>query len=244
MSSMTKYLDFDVLEAIDTKTYRNQKPYPWVNPEKLIKEDAFELLRKNMPDVSLFAQKFGYTRRAGQKPHDRYSLEYTLENAATIPEPWREFIAELCSDRYRNNIARLFNARKLEFRFHWHYAPNGCSVSPHCDAKREYGSHLFYFNSEEDWDPAWGGETLVLDDGGRLDCNSAPEFKDFDREIPCRSMGNVSALLKRSNRGWHAVREINCPEDRMRKIFIIVVNPSNLFWKVRDKLVGKSIQRF
>jgi hypothetical protein len=30
----------------------------------------------------------------------------------------------------------------------------------------------------------------------------------------------------------------------MRKIFIVVVNPDRLFWKVRDKLIGKKIQRF
>ena len=221
---MRKYLDFDVLDGIGTDTFRNQKPYPWANPEKLLTDEGYELLRNNMPDISLFEQKFGYERRAGQKriagqqPHDRYSLEFTEENAADISEPWREFITELRSDRYRDNIARLFNARKPEFRFHWHYAPSGCSVSPHCDAKREHGSHLFYFNSAEDWDPAWGGETLVLDDGGRLDCNSAPAFEDFDNEIPCRSIGNVSAILERSN--------------------------SNLFWKVRDRVVGKSIQRF
>jgi hypothetical protein len=39
------------------------------------------------------------------------------------------------------------------------------------------------------------------------------------------------------------VRPILCPEDRMRRIFILVVNPDNLFWKVRDRIVGKKIQR-
>jgi hypothetical protein len=29
----------------------------------------------------------------------------------------------------------------------------------------------------------------------------------------------------------------------MRKVFIIVVNPSNLYWRVRDRLMGKEIQR-
>jgi hypothetical protein len=30
----------------------------------------------------------------------------------------------------------------------------------------------------------------------------------------------------------------------MRKIFIVVVNPNSLFWKARDRLIGKKIQRF
>ena len=238
---MTQYLDFDALEAIDAEEYRTRKPYPWISLTVLT-DEGFEALRNNMPDLSLFEQSFGYRRVAGQQPHDRYSLEYRED--IEVPAPWRDFIAELRGDRYRNAIARLFNARKPEFRFHWHYAPNGCSVSPHCDSKREYGSHLFYFNTEEDWNPAWGGETLVLDDGGKLQVESAPAFEDFEAEIACPSMGNVSSILQRSDRSWHGVREIHCPRDRMRKIFIVVVNPSNLYWKVRDRLIGKSIQRF
>jgi hypothetical protein len=50
--------------------------------------------------------------------------------------------------------------------------------------------------------------------------------------------------MKRTDHAWHAVRAINCPEDRLRRVFIIVVNPDNLFWKLRDRLIGKSIQRF
>jgi hypothetical protein len=239
---MTQYIDFDALEAIDVQAFRNQRPYPWANPERLLTDAGYEALRLNMPEISLFEQKFGYKRRAGQKPHDRYSLEY--EEGMPVPQPWIDFIGELRSDRYRNAIARLFNAHKPEFRFHWHYAPSGCSVSPHCDAKREHGSHLFYFNSDADWQPDWGGETLVLDDGGSMDPDSAPAFEDFKQIITCKSLGNVSAILERSDRGWHGVRKLTCPEGQMRKIFIVVVNPDNLFWKVRDKMIGKKIHRF
>ena len=51
------------------------------------------------------------------------------------------------------------------------------TCSPHCDAVWKLGSHIFYFN--EDWNPGWGGETLVLDDGGRFSRRSAPDFDDF-----------------------------------------------------------------
>ncbi|MCB1842200.1 MAG: hypothetical protein KDI09_04490, partial [Halioglobus sp.] len=140
--------------------------------------------------------------------------------------------------------ARLLGARKIEFRFHWHYTPSGADVSPHCDARREHGSHLFYFNSPEEWDPSWGGATLVLDDGGRLDFNSAPDYADFDDITECQSIGNFSALMLRTDHSWHAVRAIDCPPDKLRRVFIVVVNPDNLFWKVRDRIVGKTIQRF
>jgi Rps23 Pro-64 3,4-dihydroxylase Tpa1-like proline 4-hydroxylase len=161
-----------------------------------------------------------------------------------VPEPWQAFIAELCSDDYRREIQRLLGAKKVEFRFHWHYTPSGADVSPHCDARRERGSHLFYFNSKQDWDPSWGGATLALDDGGRLDYNSAPALEEFDDIIEFDSFGNYSALMLRTDHAWHAVRPIECPEDKLRRVFIVVVNPDSLFWKVRDRLVGKNIQRF
>jgi len=239
---MTTYIDFDKLDSIDADSFLSRKPYPYADLLHLLTPEGYEALQQNMPDLPLFEQKFGYERRAGQQPHDRYSLEYTPDTP--VPEPWREFIGELCSDAYRNAIARIFNTPKPEFRFHWHYAPRGCSVSPHCDANREYGSHIFYFNSEKDWDPAWGGETLVLDDRGQMTPDSAPAFEDFAQAIPCKSVGNASMIFRNNGHSWHGVRELQCPEDELRKIFIVVINPSTVFWKVRDRLVGKSIQRF
>ena len=237
-----QYLDFDKFEAIDAIEFRSTRPYPWINPEGLLTDEGYARLLDNMPDLSLFDKKFGYERIAGQKPHDRYSLEYAPDTP--VPQPWKEFIEELCSDRYRYKMADLFGARKINLRFHWHYTPNGCSVSPHTDSVREHGSQLFYFNSEEDWQPEWGGSTLVLDDGGRLSYDSAPALEEFDAVHEAKSIGNYSNLMLRTDHAWHAVRPIDCPEDKLRRIFIVVVNPDNLFWKVRDRLIGKSIQRF
>lgn len=236
-----KYLDIEKLRGLQLDDFMATRPYPYCN-EPFLTESGFQALLENMPPLEMFEQKFGGMRRAGQAPHDRYSLEYTPD--MEVPRPWKEFIGELCSDAYRSEIARLLGAKKIEFRFHWHYTPSGADVSPHCDARRERGSHLFYFNSTDDWDPAWGGSTLVLDDGGRLDYNSAPALEEFDAIHECESMGNNSALMLRTDHAWHAVRPIDCPEDRLRRVFIVVVNPDNLFWKVRDRIIGKTIQRF
>jgi len=237
-----QYLDFDKFKAIDADEFRATRPYPWLNPQGLLTDEGYRLLLDNMPDVSLFEKKFGYERIAGQKPHDRYSLEYAPDTP--VPEPWKEFIAELCSDDYRLTLAKLFGARKINLRFHWHYTPNGCSVSPHTDSVREHGSQLFYFNSEEDWDPAWGGDTLVLDDGGQLEFETAPSLDDFKNEIAAKSIGNYSLIFERTRHSWHAVREIQCPEDRLRRVFIVVSNPENLYRTVRDKVMRKNVQRF
>ena len=48
----------------------------------------------------------------------------------------------------------------------------------------------------------------MLDDGGRVEARSAPGFEAFDEIIPCRSVGNYSAILSRTDRSWHGVREI------------------------------------
>ena len=236
-----KYLDIDKLRALRTDEFMAVKPYPFYN-EPVLTGQGFADLLANMPPLEMFEAIMGKERRAGQAPHDRYSLEYTP--GMPVPKPWQEFISELCSDAYRSEIERLFGARKVEFRFHWHYTPGGSDVSPHCDARRERGSHLFYFNSEEEWDPAWGGATLALDDGGRLSYDTAPALEDFDDIIEFDSIGNAAALMLRTDHSWHAVRPIKCPEGKLRRIFIVVVNPDSLFWKVRDRVVGKTIQRF
>ncbi len=237
-----RYLDIEKLRNLSTQSFVATQPFPYFNGEGVLTESGFQELLANMPSLDMFDKKFGNERRAGQAPHDRFSLEYAPD--MPVPKPWKEFIDELCSDAYHNEIARLLGARKIEFRFHWHYTPSGADVSPHCDSVREHGSHLFYFNSEDDWDPAWGGATLILDDGGRLDYNSAPPLDAFDNVTECKSVGNYSALIKRTDHAWHAVNPIESPEDRLRRVFIIVVNPDNFFWKVRDKVIGKRIQRF
>jgi hypothetical protein len=236
-----QYLDFDKLEALDPTAYQSQKPYPWVNPADLLTPEAFDALNDSLPDVSQLEKSFGAPRRAGQLPHNRYTLEY--EEGLTVPAHWDAFIGELRSDRYRRALSRLLGVRSLEFRMHWHYAPRGSSVSPHCDAERKLGSHIFYFHGEDDWDPAWGGETLVLDDGGNFSPDSAPDFDDFVGAVKAESIGNRSFIFSRNGNSWHGVRELQCPEDRMRKVFIVVLNQSNLWRKVKDTVKRKQIQR-
>jgi hypothetical protein len=239
---MVQYLDFDKLEKISRESFEATKPYPYANVQGLLTDDGFLALLGNMPELTVFEHNTGKKRRAGQAPHDRFSLEYSPETH--VPAAWREFINELRGDRYRDNIARILGAGKVEFRFHWHYTPTGCWVSPHTDSPREHGSHLFYFNAEDDWDPNWGGDTLVLNDGGRLDYNTAPRLEEFKGETACQSIGNYSAIIKRTDHAWHAVRPIRCPEDKFRKLFVVVMNPDSLLWKIRDRMIGKRKQAF
>jgi hypothetical protein len=217
-----QYLDSGRLAAISASGFRAASPFPWINPAGLITEAGYRALRESLPAVELFERKFGVRRAHGQQPHDRYTLEYGKK--LPVAAPWHEFVAELESDSYREFIRRLFGIRRFFLSLHWHYTPAGCSVSPHCDAKHKAGSHIFYFNTAEDWDSSWGGETLILDDGGRFPRSSAPRFEDFDRTLTPESMGNHSVLFMRRGNSWHGVREIRCPPDRLRKVFIVVIN--------------------
>ena len=86
------------------------------------------------------------------------------------------------------------------------------------------GLTSFYLNTTDDWDPAWGGDTLVLDDGGRLAQSCNPKFKDLEHVASSQVVGNYSFLFARTEHSWHGVREIHCPPDRLRRIFIVVIN--------------------
>jgi hypothetical protein len=230
------YLDIERLSAIDSVAFRSREPYPWSNPYGLLTEEGYRRLLETLPDVTLFTSRFGGQRKYGQQSHDRFTLEYHDE--LVVAEPWKEFVAELQGKDYRDFISRLLGSRSFELFFHWHYTPHGCSVSPHCDAKRKLGSHIFYFNTIQDWNPEWGGETLILDDGGRLPYKSAPRFEDFESITAAETLGNRSLLFARKEHSWHGVREIQCPEGCLRKVFIVVINRWTSFdrlWRVLGK---------
>jgi hypothetical protein len=241
VGSLESYLDFERLESIEPDLFRSQKPFPWLSPERLLRPEGWAELERDLPALEDCERRFGEARRDGQDPHDRYSLEFN--DAVELTDSWRRFIGELRGERYRSHICRLFGVRKVEFRFHWHYTPAGCSVSPHIDAVREYGSHIFYFNSPA-WQPQWGGQTLILDDGGRFARGGVPAFGDFAQIIPAECEAGRSLLFRRGDHAWHGMRELSCPAGFMRRVFIVVINPVSIFWKSRDRLIGKTIQRY
>lgn len=229
-----QYLALDKLDAVDADTFSITKPYPFVNPAGLLTDKGYSRLVENQPDVSALTPSFGRKRSHGQYSHDRYVLEYQ-PNLKAVPAVWNEFIAELHGPHYTRFIKRLYGCNSFRLNMHWHYTPNGCVVSPHCDALHKIGSHIFYLNTPEDWDSSWGGATLMLDDNGRFDVNSAPAFEDFDRIVAGECIGNYSTLFARRRRSWHGVRKLNCPDDKLRKVFIVVINQPILYAARRVK---------
>lgn len=229
-------LDYDRLESIKARDFRRGKPYPWANPENVVREDAYRILLDRLPAVELFEKNFGYERDHGQKNHDRYSLEYNEK--LPIDPIWHELVAELQGSRYRSFLRRLYGFRPMDLRFHWHYTPTSCAVSPHCDSRGKIGSHIFYLNTNEDWKAEWGGQTLVLDDHKRLDCKSAPAFEDFHDFSAAKAIGNRSFIFQRTPHSWHGVKAIDCPEGYLRKVFIVVIRRARPVKALRNYLFG------
>lgn len=221
-------LDYERLEALDASAFRRREPYPWINPPALLTEAGYRRLLDTLPDPSLFDASMGVPRSHGQRPHDRLVLEY--HEGLPVASVWHAFVAELRGARYLHFLRRMLGHSSVRLNFHWHYTPQGASVSPHCDARRKLGSHIFYFNTEKDWNPEWGGQTLILGKGGRLRTRSAPEFERFRLVIPAEAIGNRSLLFQRGRASWHGMHELRCPETALRKVFIVVANRARRPW--------------
>jgi len=238
------YLDVQQLDAISARTFRDARPYPWVNPVGLLRPEAYQRLLESLPPVSQFEPLFKVTRKHGQQSHDRYALEYAP--SLDVAPCWHELVGELRGPVYRRFLQRMLNRRFFSLRFHWHYTPDGCSISPHCDSKTKFGSHIFYFNTAADWDASWGGQTVLLGDGGRLQAKSAPRFEDFERVITAETLDNRSLLFGRNEQSWHGMREIHCPEHAMRRVFIVVINAA-VRTAARDavrRITGKAVKSY
>jgi len=166
------FLDTERLVQIagDSAAFLGRKPFPYASLQGVIRDEGFRRLCAELPSLELFQAQFGVARSYGQKSHDRYALQYQPGLDSELSPSWREFIQELHAQPYRDFLCRTYGLGARErfvLSMHWHFAPNGASVSPHTDARHKIGSHIFYLNTPEDWDASWGGQTLVLDDGCR-----------------------------------------------------------------------------
>jgi 2-oxoglutarate-Fe(II)-dependent oxygenase superfamily protein len=235
-----EYLDRDGLATTSVDSFRKQHPYPWLKMPKTLTEQGYQALCENMPPLTMFNKNEGVKRAYGQAPQDRYALHY--HPGLTLSQPWMEFIAELQGEEYLSFLRRMLGSESFLLTFEWHYAWQGCSVSPHCDAARKIATHLFYFNPE-DWDPSWGGQTLILDGGGRFRTHSAPSFEQLQLVASSEPCGNNSLLFGRTKESWHGVRPLNCPEGTMRRLFKVTVNAMGfqVWWR---KLRGKDPDGF
>jgi hypothetical protein len=172
----------------------------------------------------------GVKRSHGQAPHNRGILHY--QDEMKCAQSWSDFIAELHGPVYDAFLRRMLGLKtdkKITLTMEWYYAWKGCSVSPHCDARRKLATHIFFFATDEDWPREWGGDILILDDEGRYKAHSAPKFEDLKVAASLDLRKNGSLLFQRTEHSWHGVKPLESPDPLLyRKLFIVTVNVSNL----------------
>jgi hypothetical protein len=238
-------INYTTLETLEPRTFQDASPFPWLNPHGVLTEAAYRGLIETLPPLPQCDEFFGKQRKYGQQSHNRYVLEY--EHELDISPLWQAFINELESPRYLHWLAGMLGTAQFRLSYHWHYAPSGCSVSPHCDSRNKLGSHIFYMNTSDDWQESWGGATVVLDGGDRFLAQSAPAFEDFDAVVPAQTLENYSFLFRRRGNSWHGVPEIHCPEGRLRKVFIVVIEDNSLRKRVKrwrkNLIAGSGLQQ-
>ncbi len=233
------YLNWESIGAVSSVEFRKEQPYPWTIIPDSLTQEAFERLHETLPDISLFDRKVRIKRAHAQVSHGRAMLHYRPD--LNLQRPWKEFVAELEGKSYKSFLRHMFGlspGRQIILTMEWYYTSQGCSVSPHCDARRKLGTHIFFFNKEADWDARWGGEILILDDGMRLNQHSAPAFDDLKVAAAIDPRGNGSLLFQRTEHSWHGVRPLDCPSEKLRKLFIVTISLPTLqaWWRrVRGK---------
>lgn len=220
-----------VLQSIDAAAFEANVPSPWASFDGLLTEDMFAELNATYPALDLFEKHTGMARFHSQRPHDRWylALEHSIYDnkkpgaagcvaLEQLHPSWQHFIATLReSEAYNEMIADTLCTRQFHLRFAWHVAGHGCDVSPHLDDPLKAGTHIFYFNTSENWKEEWGGQTLFL--GNPRTERMNPEIEDFAEQFAAPIVDNKSMLFRNTRAAWHGVADIKCEEGRQRRLF-------------------------
>ncbi len=235
--SRETFINAGLLDSFSSRDFKACKPYPWHNFHQFLTPSAFARLYRDFPSLDCFEQHNGIVRAYGQRPHNRYYLAYenSIYQTSTretgiirhqdLPPTWQAFIEELeQSPVYRRFLKTALSVSDYKIRYAWHLGFTGSEVSPHVDSPDKIGTHILYFNTQEDWQPEWGGNILVL--SGKQTAELNPDFADFAQTTPVQISGNQSFFFKNSQDGWHGVKPLTCPANSYRRLFNIIIEYS------------------
>jgi hypothetical protein len=249
------FIDYEYLQSFNQKKFLENKPFPWYNFSNFLTQEGFQQLLQNFPTLELFEKHEGLKRVYGQRPHNRYYLAYGTSvyhqinrqdegviDCKHLPRSWQMFIKELeTSQIYQNFIKSLFEVADFQIRYAWHIGVTNSEVSPHKDAEQKIGTHIFYFNTSDDWETSWDGSTLVL--GNKLKDSMNPDFSDFTTVIPTQFTNNHSFLFKNTFKAWHGVKPLTCPKGKYRRLFNVIFEfpQTNSTLSLPRKLLQKTL---
>ncbi len=216
--------------------------FRWKEFPDFVDSATFGALCADFPLLDCFEKHEGLPQgpRKNRRPHDRYYLAldssvYVNRSGMTpvmgkgvierssLGSSWQSFIKDLEAPFYRAFIAQFLGVSSFRQRYAWHMAYSGCEISPHIDDSQKLGTHLFYFNKPGEWQPEWGGQTLILEDLQRDVDN--PEFDDFSLIHQVSNVGNNSLIWRNSPNAWHGVRPLSSPDGQFRRVFTVVFTP-------------------
>ena len=236
---MATLLDQQVLQALHPAEFMHTLPFPWHEFERLLTSEGFATLREEFPETEKFEAHQGIRRAHDQRPHDRLYLAYERSiyhrkrssgrgviQDSDLSLTWRQLMKELASPAYLEAVQKLFDVDEMQVRYAWHIGGETSEVSPHVDGPAKLGTHIFYFNSPDEWDESWGGETLLLGEKGNDRQN--PEFADFADIQPISCIDNRSLLFQNKETSWHGVRSLTCPPGAQRRLFNVVFERTSL----------------
>lgn len=223
-----------LLENFNRNAFESKEPFPFVDFKDFLTPQAFQTLHNEFPGLEFFEYHDGIYRGA-QRPHNRYYLAYEssiyhkkdqeagagIIKYQQLSPTWKKFMDELEGKVYQQFLSNLFKNTKFHLRYAWHIGKSSNEVSPHRDSPSKLGTHIFYFNTNEDWNKAWGGDLLIL--GEKKVESNAPEFSDFGYSISINNMDNHSFLFKNTPDAWHGVRPLSCPENHFRRLFNVIL---------------------
>lgn len=228
------FINHELLKNFPVAEFRSRRPFPWSNVREFLTPEGFNELRRDFPPLELFEKHQNIERAYGQRPHNRYYLAYETSiyhredhpaggvlNREQLPGAWQQFIEELeTSEAYRDFIKQVLEVPAYSVRYAWHAGFTGSEVSPHVDAAEKFGTHIIYFNTSEDWDPQWGGGTVVL--GNRRTNAMNPDFTEFETVTAAEMLDNCSFLFKNTPEAWHGAPALTCPPGKYRRLFNVI----------------------
>ena len=231
-----KFLNQETIAQFPYESFLNQWPFPYLGIEGMLTEEGFQTLIDDFPSLDLFTYHQDVKRAYGQRPHNRYYLAYEETHykrgekldkevsSGDLPKNWVSFIKELQEDtHYQDLIKKSLGTDSWKVRFAWHVGQQGNEVSPHLDNIDKLGTHIFYFNTDQNWKEEWGGQIVAL--GGKMTNSGNPEYGDFADQKEISIMNNRSFLFKNNLDAWHGVRPLKCPEGKFRRLFNVIYQP-------------------
>lgn len=119
---------------VNKKDVLKAKPYPHLNPQGLIKDEYFPMLRDNDPIVE---KSFDNGRTNLMPEGFKAHIKYEEMDLLKLPEIWKEFLDELENGKeYKEFVSEFIKNKNFHIEYEWSYLSKH-SLHVHPDAERD-----------------------------------------------------------------------------------------------------------